>query len=290
MHPAGHINPCVSLSAFITQNISFALMVAYWCAHLLGAVVGSSIQYAFYNSGGGAYGTFYPMRVTQAQAFGYETLATFLFVLLVQSCALRFSGFLNPHVDVTATDSGTTGPITIGLTLTGLAFAIGPLTGCSVNFARTLGPAIVFRRVTAADTIVLLVAELTGTLCASAVALISFGTRRPAEAMLNLAPQQALPTSSPAQATGNTAAGECQSQSWSSVTTPPRTTPDSPLRGTGIGPRLGVKSLIHRRSHKHLIGWQARSRARTVECLCNRCTQPSKSRQEASFHNAEWCR
>ena len=207
MHPAGHINPCVSLSAFITQNISFALMVAYWCAHLLGAVVGSSIQYAFYNSGGGAYGTFYPMGVTQAQAFGYETLATFLFVLLVQSCALRFSGFLNPHVDVTATDSGTTGPITIGLTLTGLAFATGPLTGCSVNFARTLGPAIVFRRVTAADTIVLLVAELTGTLCASAVALISFGTRRPAEAMLNLAPQQALPTSSPAQATGNTAAG-----------------------------------------------------------------------------------
>ena len=197
----------MSLSAFITQNISLGLMVAYWCAHLLGAVIGASIQYAFYNSGGGAYGTFSPMGVTQAQAFGYETLATFLFVLLVQSSALRWAGFLNPHVDVTACDSGTTGPVTIGLTLTGLAFAIGPLTGCSVNFARTLGPAIVFRRVTGADTIVLLVGELTGTLCASAVALVSFGTRRPAEAMLNLAPKQGLPTSSPTAAPGNMGAG-----------------------------------------------------------------------------------
>ena len=243
MHPAGHINPCVSLSAFITQNISFALMIAYWCAHLLGAVVGSSIQYAFYNSGGGE-NSFYPMGVTQAQAFGYETLATFLFVLLVQSCALRFSGFLNPHVDVDACDTGTTGPVTIGLTLTGSHSPLDP----SRAAATLPGPSPRHRLRTCHSCGYCRAPHRRADRHAVRV---RGGPRLLRDAQAGGGHAEPGAPAGPADLL--TRSGDRQhgcrasvSLSWSSVTTPPRTTPASPHEGVGQILGVGIKSLIHR--------------------------------------------
>lgn len=90
-------------------------------------------------------GCFTPNGITKGQMFGMELLGTLLFVLVVQGVALRFDSFLNVYVDLNADQYGNTGPLAIGLTITGLAFSIGGYTGAAINPARAIAPAIIYR-------------------------------------------------------------------------------------------------------------------------------------------------
>lgn len=170
------LNPCITLSAVITRNMSVLVGVLYWIAQIGGAIVGVWWQFALLPTTSNHPGCFLPGGgVNYAQAFGLEAMNMFIFALVVQSVALRWTSFMNLNTDLTADPSGHVGPLVVGLTLTGLAFTTGGYTGTSVNFARTLAPAILFRCESAWITVIYLLAELLGTVLASIVAALCFG-------------------------------------------------------------------------------------------------------------------
>ena len=186
----GQLNPAVTISALLTRNIKPLLALLYIIAQVGGAIVGVVIQIGLLPSISDQPGCFKPNGVTKGQMFGLELLGSFLFILVVQGIALRFDSFLNVFVDLTADRYGNTGPLAIGLTITGLAFSMGQFTGGAFNPARVLAPAIVFRCETGFITVIYVLAELAGTVLASAIAFVAYGIKKPAVKMLNQAVEE----------------------------------------------------------------------------------------------------
>ncbi len=130
-----HINPAVSLGMYVSGKMKLSECVKYMIAQVLGALIGSLllgfILGSFDALGANAYGGVLPngMEVTILIAFVVETLLTFIFVTTILGVTDKKE---NGHV---------TG-IVIGLTLT-LVHLFGiPVTGTSVNPARSLAPAL----------------------------------------------------------------------------------------------------------------------------------------------------
>lgn len=130
----GHFNPAVTAGVFAGGKISGKDALAYIIAQLLGAVVGALavkavIQPAVYEAV--KLGT--PM-MSPDLGFGagifLELILTFFLVTVVFGSA----------VDARA---GRWGGLFIGLTVTMDILATGPLSGASMNPARTFGPALV---------------------------------------------------------------------------------------------------------------------------------------------------
>lgn len=130
-----HINPAVSIGMYIAGKMELKECVKYIVSQILGAFAGSAllgvILGSFENLGANAYGGVLPngMEVTMFIALLTEILLTFVFVTTILGVTDKKE---NGHV---------TG-IVIGLTLT-LVHLFGiPVTGTSVNPARSLAPAI----------------------------------------------------------------------------------------------------------------------------------------------------
>ena len=188
----GQLNPLVTISALLTRNIKPLLALLYIVAQIGGAIVGVVIQIGLLPTTSDQLGCFTPIGVTKGQMFGLELLGSLLFVLLVQGIALRFASFLNVYVDLTADQYGNTGPLAIGLTITGLAFSMGQYTGGAFNPARVLAPAIIFRCETGFITVIYVLAEVAGAVLASAIAFVAYGVKKPAVKMLNQVEQTPL--------------------------------------------------------------------------------------------------
>lgn len=181
----GMLNICIALSALLTRNLKPHLAFLYICAQLSGAIVGAVWLYALLPTTSPHPGCFYANGITRGQAFAFETLGTFFFVLVVQSIALRFTSFSNPDVDLSAPGSfGGPGPLAIGFALAGIAWSLGQYTGASVNIARTVASPIIFGCGSRWTTGVLVLAELLGTLLASAVAALVYGVGTPIVAIV----------------------------------------------------------------------------------------------------------
>ena len=182
----------MTISALLTRNIKPLLALLYIIAQIGGAIVGVVIQIGLLPTTSDQPGCFNPNEVTKSQMFGLETLGTMLFILVVQGVALRFDSFLNVFVDLTADAYGNTGPLAIGLTITGLAFSFGNYTGAAINPSRVLAPAIIFRCTDGWTTVIYVLAELAGTVLASAIAFVAYGVKKPAVKMLNQVEQTPL--------------------------------------------------------------------------------------------------
>ena len=128
-----HINPAVTFGLLIGGEISLQDAIGYWVVQLLGGIVGAfALSFAlsgteFANAGLGA--TTLAAGVSPAAGFVVELLLTFFLVNAIFNTAV--SG-----------KAGNLAPVAIGLTLTFSILMGGPLTGASLNPARTLGPAI----------------------------------------------------------------------------------------------------------------------------------------------------
>lgn len=131
-----HVNPAVSLAVFMSGNLTAKEFGGYVGAQVLGALAGSSVL-AFVNAnsetlegyGANGYGELSAVGLNLPGAFVVEVVLTFIFVLAILGVT---SSKATSHM----------GGIVIGLTLT-LVHIIGiPLTGTSVNPARSLAPAI----------------------------------------------------------------------------------------------------------------------------------------------------
>src|SRR5215208_2678030 len=136
MRVSGHLNPAVTAGFLATRRIEPMMAVVYWIAQFTGAIVASYALKALFPAaivaatrlGGQAISS----DVSLVQAIILEGIATFFLVFVVFGTAVDPRG---PKV----------GGFAIGLTVTAGILGIGPLTGGSMNPARSFGPAVVMR-------------------------------------------------------------------------------------------------------------------------------------------------
>ena len=133
MRISGHFNPAVTIGMLATRRIEPMMAALYVIAQLLGAVVaGYALKFSFSDAtftatrGGGIT---IALDVTGGQAFLVETIATFFLVFVVFGTAVDLRG---PKI----------GGLAVGFVVAADIFAIGPMTGASMNPARSFGPAV----------------------------------------------------------------------------------------------------------------------------------------------------
>jgi aquaporin Z len=127
-----HFNPAATCAFLAVGRITPGLAVAYIATQCAGAVAASALLSLFYGPAVVAHGcTVLTPGVSVAGGLTMEIVATFLLFLAV------FGTAVNPGAPPGLF------PWAIGLTVTLDILAIGPLTGASLNPARSLGPALV---------------------------------------------------------------------------------------------------------------------------------------------------
>ena len=122
----GHFNPAVSLAMRLGGSLSTNDMIGYWVAQVVGAILASLAVLAMLGSDAVS-DTMNNYRDT-GPAFGAEILLTGAFVLVIMVVAGHGLGHART---------------VISLSLVAIHLAGVPVSGASVNPARSLGPAVV---------------------------------------------------------------------------------------------------------------------------------------------------
>ena len=126
-----HVNPAVTIGLWAGKQVDTITAVSYVVVQLVGGILGAlmlSIVLGGSDSGLGA--TVLADGVSPVQGVIVETILTFLLVNAIYNTAVNGK-------------AGNAAPVAIGLTLALAIMMGGPLTGASLNPARTLGPAII---------------------------------------------------------------------------------------------------------------------------------------------------
>lgn len=134
-----HINPAVSFAMFVAGRMTGADFLRYAAAQCVGAVAGAAIVWAIASGkadytlsqglGQNGWGPGYGGGYAASSAFLFEAVATFLFLVVILGATQR---------NAPAAVAG----LAIGLTLVVIHIVGIPVTGVSVNPARSLGPAV----------------------------------------------------------------------------------------------------------------------------------------------------
>lgn len=126
-----HLNPAVTIGVFLAGRMPAGDVVGYIVAQIIGAIlatvaialiVGFGLPGGYAASGWGA-------SYTSTQALIAEIIATFVFVTVILGVTA------GKHTNMLA-------GLVIGLTLAAIHFAFIPVSGSSVNPARSIGPAL----------------------------------------------------------------------------------------------------------------------------------------------------
>jgi aquaporin NIP len=129
-HVSGaHLNPAVTLSFAVARQFPRRLIVPYWAAQLAGALIGAAILRGSLGNLAEVGATF--PSGSDGQAFLWEVVLSFFLVLVIMAVA----------TDTRAV--GEAAAIAIGATVGLDALFGGPITGASMNPARSLAPGIV---------------------------------------------------------------------------------------------------------------------------------------------------
>jgi aquaporin Z len=133
-----HVNPAVTVGVFINGGIEKKDAVMYIIFQFIGAVIGAFIIYIMTSGfftvavtamGQNGYGTASPMGYSAGVGFIAEVVFTALFIMVIL-------GATSPKAN------GKFAGIAIGLTLVLIHIVSIPITGTSVNPARSFGPAL----------------------------------------------------------------------------------------------------------------------------------------------------
>ncbi len=134
-----HVNPAVSLAMLINGKLTPAEFAGYVISQFLGAIAGGFILYGMFTGstflaqngmGTNGYGELSAVHISAGGAFITEIVLTFVFVFAI--CGVTSKA-----------EFGNAAGLVIGLSLT-LVHLLGlPLTGTSVNPARSFGAALV---------------------------------------------------------------------------------------------------------------------------------------------------
>lgn len=134
-----HINPAVTLGMVLAKRMDLATAVRYWIAQIVGAIVGAALLFLIAKQvpgletseafGSNGFGDRSAVQLGGGGAFVAELLLTFLFVYIVLSVTHKIA--------VVGFDG-----LPIGIALAAVHLVGIPLTGMSVNPARSIGPAL----------------------------------------------------------------------------------------------------------------------------------------------------
>ncbi len=124
---AAHFNPAVTLGFAVAGRFPWRYVLSYWIAQLTGGTMAAALVALLF---GGGYGAHVPAPGPIARSVGMEAVLTFFLMLVIISVA---------------TDKRVNGAVpglAIGLTVVFGVLIGGPVTGGSMNPARSLGPAL----------------------------------------------------------------------------------------------------------------------------------------------------
>lgn len=156
-----HLNPAVSFAMFINKRLSVSEFITYVISQLIGAIIASATILFLLKDAGmptDNLGQNSYEALSMFGAFAVELILTFIFVLTIMTVTSSTKGL--PKL----------AGIVIGLTLT-LVHLIGiPLTGTSVNPARSIAPAILVGGEALSQLWVFVIATLVGGALAALVA------------------------------------------------------------------------------------------------------------------------
>ncbi len=134
-----HINPAVSLGMLTAGRIDLAEFIAYIVSQVIGAVIaagalffivsGTAGEEGVTNLGQNGWGEGYIDGYGLEAAIAFELIATFLFVLMILG-------------STTSRAPASVAGLAIGLALVAIHLIGIPITGTSVNPARSIGPAV----------------------------------------------------------------------------------------------------------------------------------------------------
>lgn len=169
-----HINPAITLGVWLSGRMSGKDAVMYMVFQVIGALLGSVVLWFLAKDSGstttltGANG--YAEGAT-AVAFVAETVFTFIFVLVVLGVTAKNG--LNKFAG-----------LAIGLTLVLIHIVCIPITGTSVNPARSIGPAIFQGGMALQQLWLFIVAPMLGAVIASGVWKVITVENEPSEAKI----------------------------------------------------------------------------------------------------------
>jgi aquaporin Z len=170
-----HINPAVTLGAFLSRRITLQDAVGYWIAQFVGAILGAALLYwvmtltrtiprystSAVGLGANGWGSspVSALHITGGGAFLTEIIITAVFVLVVLSATAR-----------TANVAISGAAIGLGLALANLVAT--PVDGASVNPARSFGPALILAGQPIRQVWLFILAPLVGAILAAGVYLL----------------------------------------------------------------------------------------------------------------------
>jgi aquaporin Z len=162
-----HVNPAVTLGFLVARRISVSEAVSYWIAQVVGGIVGAALLRVMFGSAAGystakqglgtdGFKDHSMIGLGAGGAFLAEAILTFLFVFVVLAVTIRSAW---PQL----------GGVAIGLALTAVHLIGIPLTGTSVNPARSIGPALFVGHAALSQLWLFIVAPLLGGAVAAVV-------------------------------------------------------------------------------------------------------------------------
>lgn len=165
-----HVNPAVSLGAYLARRISIVDMAGYWIAQLIGGLLGALLllwvmhSSPFYSKariglGANGYGRLSLLHASGGGAFLTEVVITAVFVLVVLSATRK---------EASAPVAG----LVVGFALALVNIMGIPIDGASVNPARSFGPAVVVGGLALSQLWLFLIAPLVGAVLAAGVFML----------------------------------------------------------------------------------------------------------------------
>jgi len=141
-HQCGYMNPAYTLSAAAVGKIQVGEAFSYIVAQFMGSIVGAAFLYGCVGDNttkgvGSLGGTFVQKGLQPGSAMIMEMMLSFILFYVLFSVSPQLNG-----TDEDPMFGDYNGPIASGLTMTGCMLVGVPLTGASMNPARSFGPAV----------------------------------------------------------------------------------------------------------------------------------------------------
>ena len=168
-----HVNPAVTIGAVISGRMSVVEGLGYWIAQFLGGIGGALLLWGVFSGspsynrtttglGADGYGSASITHISMGSAFLIEVVLTAVFVFIILAVTSKVG-------------NAVTAGVAIGLTLTFIHLFGIPLTGTSVNPARSFGPALIVGGTALKQVWLFLLAPLVGGAIAAGAHLGIFG-------------------------------------------------------------------------------------------------------------------